>query len=237
MTPNQKSSPQSTDADVKLFEFSVVLVANEHNPTIINRDFLLNNGIVVEQRPLDEPPPFSTPATSQVAFDSGLTVRGDRKRVVFEQSGEPLSIEDVLCAEIAKRYLKTIPHVNYTAIGVNPKGYRVLAGRPSDGVAGALIDNGTWMKHRSAVPSFGLKATYQYDAKKITLDIFEGEVIEADQEKVRILALQGNIHRDIQEENQQMRLSSLLSILDSWRDDYSEYVVITEKFCRPGATK
>lgn len=55
--------------DVELLELSIVLVANANNPTIMNPDFLQNNGIVSDLRPLQDLPPMSTPVLSQVAFE------------------------------------------------------------------------------------------------------------------------------------------------------------------------
>ena len=67
------------------------------------------------------------------------------------------------------------------------------------------------MSFQSVVPRFEIKAVYEMTDKRVTLDIQEGPEATA---HCRI-----NIHRDINETNQQMRISSMLSILDSWQSD------------------
>ena len=67
------------------------------------------------------------------------------------------------------------------------------------------------MSFQSVVPRFELKAIYEITDKHVTLDIQEGPEMTA---HCRI-----NIHRDFNEPNQQMRISSMLSILDSWHSD------------------
>ena len=84
------------------------------------------------------------------------------------------------------------------------------------------------MAHDSIVPTFGLKAIYQYPDRKIIVDASEGEV------KIGGLTsavdfFEANVHRDIKEQNQQMRISSLLSLLDTWQSDYSDFITIVSK--------
>ena len=190
-------------------QFSVVIVAETHNPTILNPDFLRHNGITDQRWQPVEEEVFTTPILSRVGFDNGFLITADPSRVVFEQSGDPLLPESLACASAAKGYLKTVPHVPYRALGTN----LTCAVRNSSicHVSNALKSDGAWMSFQSVVPRFELKAIYEMTDKRVTLDIQEGSEATA---HCRI-----NIHRDIKEPNQQMRISSMLSILDSWHSD------------------
>ena len=53
-TPASAGTPPT---GIDLFAFSVVLVANANNPSIINQDFLLNNGIITDEQPLKRSSP------------------------------------------------------------------------------------------------------------------------------------------------------------------------------------
>ena len=213
--------------EVQLFEFSVVLVASNNNPSIVNPDFLLNNGIITDLEPLRERS-IATPMFSLAMFKGNVNVKAEPNRVIFEQTGTPLTVDRVICAEIAKRYLKTVPHVPYSAIGINPKSYRTRSRALPSAVVHALIGRGTWMAQDSTVPTFGLKAIYQYPDRRIIFDASEGEAKIAG-ETSSVDFFEANIHRDIKEQNQQMRISSLLSLLDTWRDDYSDFITIVSK--------
>ena len=226
------TSTNGNNWDVKLSGISVVIVANSNNPTILNQDFLYNNGIVPKAWTLEKNiPPVITPAVSQITFKNGFKVIAELNRILFEQFTIPLKEEDIICADIAKRYLRTIPHVPYTAIGINLHGYRIHQERVSETVSGLLIKKGGWMNFGEATPSFQVKAVYQYDDKTIILDIAENLIKEKDATEVSAMVFNANIHRDISDEtNQQMRVSKLLSILDSYDKDISDFCLLTKEF-------
>lgn len=223
--------------DVKLSGISVVIVANSNNPTILNQDFLYYNGIVPKDWTLEENmPPVITPAVSQITFKNGFKVMAELNRILFEQFTIPLKEEDIICADIAKRYLRTVPHVPYTAIGINLHGYRIHQKQVSETVSGLLIKKGGWMNFEETSPSFQVKAVYRCDDKTITLDIAENLIKEKDAAEVPAMVFNANIHRDISDEtNQQMRVSKLLSILDSYNKDVADFCLLTKEF-RPRAS-
>ena len=218
--------------NVRLSTFSVVIVANSNNPTILNQDFLYHNGIVPKDWTLEEKfPPIVTPAVSQITFNNGFKVMAEPNRLLFEQFTNQIKKADITCADIAKRYLLTVPHVSYTAIGINPKGFRILENRPSETISDLLIKKGEWMNFKDVSPSFQLKAVYQYNDKTVTLDIVENFIEEENSVKVPTMEFYANIHRDISDEtNQQMRINRLTSILDSYNQDISDFYLLAERF-------
>ena len=75
--------------DIELIQFSIVLVANDHNPSLINPDFLERTGIIDKEwgwKPkgdLITTPPFAT-----VPYDSGVTITVETNKLqVVDQSG------------------------------------------------------------------------------------------------------------------------------------------------------
>lgn len=225
-------SESKKDRVVRLSGFSVVVAANSNNPTILNQDFLYHNGIVPKDWPLSiNSPPIITPAFSQIIFDNGFKIMAEPNRVLFEQSGGQIQELDIICVDIAKRYLLTIPHVPYTAIGINPKGYRMLQNQTSDTISGLLIKKGKWMNFNDVNPSFQLKAVYPYNDKILTVDIGENFVKSESNINIPTMEFNANIHRDLSgETNQQMRINKLLSILDSCHQDISDFYLLAEQF-------
>lgn len=202
---------------IDLLGFSVVVVAAANNPTMLNPDFLRHNGIVGTRWRLSEShPPLTTPLLSEVTFEGGLVVRADQNRVTFEQRGSALSLEDVACVDMAKGYLKTAPQVPYIAFGVNSRA--MVRNSPFSRLSDMLRSNGSEMTFDSIVPQFELKAIYEMKDKRLTLELQEGQ---DDHGPFRLC--HANIHRDIAETNQQMRVNSMLSSLDSWRNDLNEF--------------
>lgn len=211
---------------IDLVGFSIVVVAQSNNPTLLNPDFLRHNGIVSSHRVLHgEQPPLTTPMFSQVAFEDGLVVRADPERITFAQSGDPLARDDIDCPTVAKGYLRTVPHVPYTAIGLNPK--VVIWNPPFTRLSKMLHAEGNWMTFGSHVPSFELKATYQIADRQLALTLQGAETERGD-----ALICTANIHREVKEANQQMRVNATLSMLDCWMDDLDEFNALVDQALR-----
>ena len=205
---------------IDLVGFSVVVVAQSNNPTILNPDFLRHNGIVSSSRALrDDRPLFTTPVVSEVSFDEDLTVRAEPQRITFAQTGSGLAPENIDCPAIAKGYLRTVPHVPYTALGLNPRA--VILNPPFARLSKVLYAEGNWMSFSGATPGFELKAAYQLIDRRLTLTIQEAEG--------DTLLCEANIHRDVRETNQQMRVNTILSMLDCWKDDLDQFYSVVNQ--------
>ncbi len=214
--------------NIDLTEFSVVLVAGPIDPSILNPDFLQRNEIVDARWQVQEPR-LSTPAFSQATFTGGLTVTADPERIIFAQVGNSLSPEDIACPEIAKRYVERVPHI-YRAVGINPKGRRRSDGEAVHRVAELLLDKGVWMSFNDITPDIQLKAIYRSARRTISLDIIEAQPRTSGRRGTPGRLFQANVHRDITDTNPQARINTLLSIIDSWRDDLSDFRAIVAKF-------
>ena len=210
---------------IDLVGFSVVVVARSNNPTILNPDFLRHNGIVSSERTLQEDhPPVTTPVFSEVSFDKGLVVRADPERITFAQTGSGLELNDIDCPSIAKGYLRTIPHVPYTALGLNPKA-RIL-NPPFAELSKTLLAEGRWMRFAGVTPRFEIKAVYEMADKRLTLTLQEAQD--------NTLLCEANIHRGLAETNEQMRVNAILSMLDCWQDDLAQFHVALGQALRLG---
>ena len=225
----KKMQNQKSDESVNLGEVAVVLVAQSNNPSIINPDFLRHNEIVNADLSL-QGNPISSQLFSQVTFERGIIVQALPDRVTFLQTGDSLAPEDILCPEIAKRYVEKVPHVPYSAIGINPKGYRYLSAEVQEKVSNILIKSAD-MSFKDVTPEVHLKTIYQYDTKKIVLDIAETTKKKNDDPEIPIMLFQANIHRDILSTmDQQDRIKKISEILTSWKDDLSDFDALVKKF-------
>lgn len=208
---------------IDLVGFSVVVVAQSNNPTILNADFLQHNGIVSSTRVLrNDRPPFTTPLLSEVSFDEDLTVRAEPQRITFAQAASGPALKDIDCPVIAKGYLRTIPHVPYTALGLNPRA--VVLNPPFAKLSKVLHTEGSWMKFGGVTPRFELKAAYQMPDRRLTLTLQEAQN--------DTLLCEANIHRDVTETNQQMRVNAILSMLDCWKDDLDLFHAVVNQALR-----
>jgi len=229
-------SAQTTDSgreiDIALVEISVVLVANWNDPSILNPDFLRHNGIVDSGLQLNEKEvPISTPVLSQAIFEGGIGVRAYPNRFVFEQKGEGLNEIECPIPGIASRFVRTVSHVPYNAIGINIISLKSAKAGMDYNVSNALIDSGKWMTFKDIPPNVDLKAIYNYESRRITLEV-RGVIDNRGNDSIERHGLwfHANIHRDIREINQERRNTRILSILDTWKDDISDFRNLVGKF-------
>ena len=224
-------SDNSIEIRVVLTTVSVVLVADSNNPTIINPDFLLSNGILINDVQVQEPP-ITTPVFSQVIYQGGISVKAEPTRVIFEQTytGNSLEPTNIVSPEMAKRYVEKVPHVPYSAIGINPAGVRYSTDESKEELSRSLRDSGTWMTFKDMMPEIQFKAIYDYEKRKISLDIAEAKKLEKDGTEAFGLIFRANIHRDIKQAKQQERIFELKSIINSWEDDLKEFYALIDKF-------
>lgn len=214
-------------SDITLTALSVVLIADNIDPSMINPDFLRHSGIVASDLQTEQLP-ISTPVFSQVTFEGGLAVIAQPDRFAFVQQGESLE-EDIASPNTARRFLEKVPHPAYKAIGINSTGVKPLDDGPRS-VAATLIGEGEWMAFQDVSPEVFLKAVYPCKEKQITMDIQDVKRHEAGGSESRGLLFTVNVHRDVSKMDQGQRIARLMSILSEWKEDLSDFKDLVAKF-------
>lgn len=102
-----------------LHSLGVVVVAKYHNPSILNKDFLVRRGIVPESWKSEET--ITTPAVSVVKYSNGVQWTIDQDRLTITEACDQLfqQNEDSKVHDRAILYVETLPHTPYTALGLN----------------------------------------------------------------------------------------------------------------------
>ena len=86
------------------------------------------------------------------------------------------------------------------------------------------------MSFNDVLPDIHLKAIYDYESRKIILDIGGVNIKGNDGSELPGLLFQANIHRDIAETIQEQRIRRISSILSAWKDDISDFTQLVTKF-------
>ena len=196
-----------------LHEVNMVLVGEDHNPSILNPDFLWRNRIVPENMELDDKIPLmSSPPHSQCAFKGGTQIISDLNRITFSQSNPK---ENNSCHEIARKYLKTVPLVHYTAVGINIIG--LVSVHNGNLTLRNMLRPGKWDQFEDTLPSPELSLIYPLADRNVHLSIknftFENEE--------RVL-FSGNFHRNIQaKQGESYRVA--ITMVDDWESDMKHF--------------
>ena len=118
----------------QLHSVSVVVTAEFHNPSILNRDFLVLQGIVPRDWEVDQS--VITPPVSVVRYKNGIEWTVDQSRLeIVEKCGGTFR-KRYNVHRLVNTYLKRLPHVPYRSLGLNCK------------VSMAINDSQRWVTER-----------------------------------------------------------------------------------------
>jgi hypothetical protein len=149
---------------------AIVVVANFHNPSILNHDFLLHNRIVDDQ--WGAPSDFvSTPPFATIKYPrKKVQISCQEERLQFEQSLDPTSSDISAIIDCAVGYVETLRHVKYVAVGVHIR-FRWQNPAPVSWMINSFLSKNL---HQANVMPSGLRLNFRYDvnpARFLTVDI------------------------------------------------------------------
>ena len=101
----------------RLHSVSVVVTAESHNPSILNRDFLASREIVPSDWETYEV--FNTPSVSQVRYKNGIEWTVDQSILTVIEVCESPFRDDYRVYGLVCAYLSELPHVPYRSLGLN----------------------------------------------------------------------------------------------------------------------
>ncbi len=210
-------------------ELSVVVAGKNHNPSILNPDFLKCNDIVPKDWELAQPP-ITTEMIAQVVFSNGVTVVSQQDKIIFS---EPFSAEGSGSVEtpgVTDRYLQTVPHVTYEAVGVNPKGHVVF---DSDEEAlrctvDTFLAKGPWLDFGGGVRATGVKFKYELEGRTLTLSIDTATFPSADS-KTPLVLFGANFHRTLAGDTTRDRLDFARDEVRKWEEDVRVFRDLVEE--------
>lgn len=181
---------------LEIFEIAVVVTAEENNPTILHPDFLRSQNIVAKDWEITEGP-ICTPAFSMVKFANGLlfTVESKKLQVVDSEPQKDYSLS--VAHNHALKYLQALPHVLYTGVGINLKGF--IECEESDKlVIERFLKIGPWNDEALSPDGFGLRLIYPMEKGVLRLSVDSGELKRPKDRPGRNgIILSANYHKDL----------------------------------------
>lgn len=181
-------------------EFSIVVVGEDCNPTILNPDFLKYQGIVPDEWGWKvKGVPIMTPPFSVVPYDSGVTVKVETNRFQVTDQEFAGEVSKTKATDIAHRYISVLPHVKYTSVGIN---FRILLEmeEPDSFLVKRFLKVGPWNVAENPLKAMSLKLVYLLDEEgRLNLSLDAGAVVRQQknykEQKKGVLA-GANYHRD-----------------------------------------
>lgn len=204
--------------DLTLSNFSIVVLAQAHNPSILNPDFLKNNGIVSTD--LKTKNAICTPPVAQVVYEEGISIVADFARLQFIDTILERIPENSPIPGITVRYIQTLPHVRYTSCGINFAGHFLFSDIESarSFISEKFIKPGPWLPQNEAT-DIGVTFTYSIENTKKTVSLKPGEIQKSDGTVFSGILVNANYHLDITEGD----LKSLKSFISGWQTWFGHF--------------
>jgi len=216
--------------ELSMIQASIVIAAQDHNPAILNKDFLEANGIVDKQWGwvLGGDPSLSTPVFASVSYNSGVVFRVLPNRLELVDTDVEEGVGDSRVPQIAQAYINTLPHVRYTAVGNNFRGF-VPAPDPDRLLRTRFLKEGEWA---SALAAIGLRLVYAIARGRAVLSLDSGEAARiqaAPEEKTNAVVVDANYHRECVGEKRRDEAASFINL---WRQDWEHFVGLLRQSLR-----
>lgn len=208
--------------DWNLLQFNLVVLASDNNPTILNPDFLKYRGIVPGELKMElAGPAITTPAFATVQYNNGIVVTVEPQKIqVADNSQTPPDKSNA--QYILKRYVETVPHVNYTAVGIN---FRLmhLNEDPNNLIATHLLHSKFKKDTDSRLKKTGVRLAYDYNGFIFNLNLNADTLNKVNDPKDTItgIVVDSNFHHDVKV-NQSESYKEISGIVDRWEEAFKE---------------
>jgi hypothetical protein len=168
---------------------SIVILAQAHNPSILHPSFLSSQKIVPPNWEVADQP-VCTPPFSIAKYTNGIVFTAELNKLVIlatsPNDGRSLP-------ELATKYVETLPHVHYSAVGINVGGYAECAD-PANWMIQRFLKRGPGTDEKIQPNALGLKLVYPLNDGTCIVSVDAGTVQLDGGAQVEGLVLGGNYH-------------------------------------------
>ncbi len=204
---------------LELINATIVIVAQDHNPSILHPSFLVSTSVVPPDFELADSP-ISTPAFSRVVYKNGLSFQAEPDRINIVDGRPPEDPAASALPNYAAKYVGTLPHVPYRAVGINFTTI-VLDQDPRMTIIRRFLRDGPWNDAELPAQGLGIKLVYGSDPGVLHLNIDAGSIRRAsDGSTATGILVQANYHTDVQDEARarEETVGFIRLFPDRWKD-------------------
>lgn len=183
----------------ELLQFSIVVSGDAHNPTILNPDFLAIQGIVPHAWGWEVRQVITTPMMSMVQYVTGVLLQVQPDSLQVATAGPDVHPTRSKIPEIALGYVKTLPHVHYTGLGINFHSALILE-NPAETIRDQFLRAGPWSTNHKLAGA-GIRLLYPLaPTGRLLLSIDGGDVQQRGEDEAPVskqaMLINANFHRD-----------------------------------------
>lgn len=210
------------ESNFEIQDISLILAVTNLNPLLLTLEFLQGSGIIPQTWELAQPPVLST-GSARLVFRNGSSLVAEPGKVTFTEVLSPnKALEAVEIAEIAGKYVATLPNLDYRAVGINPRCFVTFRDRPEAAhrfITETILSPGNWQEVGLAPVEAGINLTYALEGRVLRWNIKEARLQLGDSEAIPAVLFASNFHYDLAGEMGQERSHDVQQHLKNWRTD------------------
>jgi hypothetical protein len=170
---------------------NVVILAKSHNPSILNPDFLRINDIIPTDWEAKEV--LTTPAFATVKYPTNVVFLLDQGRLEVRKETEASFQDNYDIHNFAAKYVKVLPHVSYTSVGLNWHISMEMDG-PEKFITTRFIKPDTYKESGAELLHSSVKLTFQVENAVCNVDISPGKAKVPGREYYPAIIISINFH-------------------------------------------
>lgn len=208
----------------QIVQFSIVVTGEAHNPTILNPDFLILQGIVPNDwsRQVKVSQAITTPPFAIVAYSNGISILVEHEKLQVIDAGVRLNPAESPAVVIAEKYVRALPHVNFKAVGVNIHSVTPMESA-RDFLKRRFVRSGAWDTESEPLFAAGVRLAYPIPTEGrvvFDLDTLDPTGGEGQGKPDSQLIVKANFHRDCRKQPAADEVVAHLSHVGSDWDRY-----------------
>lgn len=210
---------------LEILNTSVVVLAKHHNPTILHPSFLVSEGIV--PRDWEAVETVCTPVFAIVKYKNGIVfnVEENKFQVTDNKIKDDLIVKSQV-SDLACKYAEKLPHVHYSAVGVNFNAFIECADADSTVIRQFLKRNSADFNGGSP-QALGLRLVYKLPDARLLLSLDGGKVsVGTEKERIGIL-VNANYHMDLPDNSKENRIKGVQKATSLFTQHYDNFVKVT----------
>lgn len=202
----------------QLVQFSSVVVGQTHNPSILNPDFLVTQGIVPKSWGWEVAETVTTMPLALVRYKNAVNITVENNKLQVTDHNVENGPEQSKITEIAKAYVKILKHVHYTAVGNNFQSVMSI-NNASEAIKRRFLKKGRWNTFPMNLDSVGVQLSYSIKPVgrlTLTLNVVEAKLSENADAQLVIMA-NANFTRECEKQHAaESAVNHLKQAMEDW---------------------
>ena len=218
--------------NLKFNELVIAIAAQNYEPSLLHPNALKYSGVVPEDWELARQPVIHQQG-SQVTFFNGIQIIAQPNRCLFMEPWAEKTEQELEAPSIARRYVSTLPNLDYRAVGINFRAYVPFEGNeagPQDYISQQLLAAGDWQRCNAKSSQQELNLVYEFEQYRLNLTINSATFNDAEKGQIPILLFSGNFEYSINPDSSVEAVAQIQTIVEDWTKNLNDFQDTLSRF-------